>query len=161
MKRARVADRFQCARAKSAAILLDLAHSMGLSDIQKWVSIADAQQLMDKEKWIAYIASETDTNKNVNKSCGVVAVGLEEEGRLWIELIAVDKRYRRQGIATIMIENLIIWGQANGQRALFVDVDDDNHPAIELYKSNGFRRAGKIEEYYYDSSTALVFVKQL
>ncbi|MDF1540748.1 MAG: GNAT family N-acetyltransferase [Candidatus Thorarchaeota archaeon] len=144
---------------QSAATLLDLAHSMGLYDIQKWVSEEDVQQFLDTKKWIAFIASDSEIGDGM--PCGVVSIGIEEEGRLWIELIAVDETYRRRGVATTLINCLIKWGQTNKQRALFVDVDDDNYPAVNLYKSTGFRQAGKIDEYYYDSSTAMVFVKKL
>ena len=153
--------RLRIERANSAATLLDLAFSMGLHDIQKWVRIDDAQRFIDHEKWITFIASELDPNGNASIPCGVVAIGVEEEGRLWIELIAVDEKYRRQGIATAMIEGLVQWGKTNKYRALFVDVDDDNHVALQFYQATGFSEAGRISEYYYDASAALVLLKRL
>jgi len=153
--------RLRIERTNSATTLLDLAFSMGLHDIRKWVGIDDAQRFIDHGKWITFIASEIDPTENASIPCGVVGIGVEEEGRLWIELIAVDEKYRRQGIATAMIEGLVQWGKTNKHRALFVDVDDDNYAALQFYKATGFSEAGQISEYYYDASAALVLLKRL
>lgn len=144
-------------RLVSASTLLDLAFSMGLKDIQQWVSTSDTEVLLRSGKWLAFGAFDGDDRV----PCGVVSIGIEEEGRLWIELIAVSKHYRRKGIGTNLIQKVIDWGRNNNHRVLFVDVDDDNHPALEFYRSMGFTKAGHIDEYYYDASKALVFLRRL
>jgi ribosomal protein S18 acetylase RimI-like enzyme len=146
---------FRIERLNAATLLLDKAEQLGLHDVMKWVSVEEAQNFLERERWIAFHAiDETD------ESQGVGAVGVEEEGRLWIELLVVSEKNRRKGVATALVNAIVEWGIRNNFRAIFVDVDDDNHPAIKFYKSLGFDNAGRIFEYYYDSSAATILLKR-
>ncbi|MHA1908231.1 MAG: GNAT family N-acetyltransferase [Candidatus Thorarchaeota archaeon] len=147
---------FQIEQLKIASLLLENAVHMGLHDVMKWVSIEEAQYYLDRERWIAFQATD-----ETGKPFGVGAIGIEEEGRLWIELLVVSGKKRRMGVASSLINKMIDWGTENEFRALFVDVDDDNHPAIKFYKALGFENAGRIFEYYYDSSAATIMIKRL
>ena len=143
-------------RLRIASRLLEDAEQLGLHDVKKWVSVEEAQNFIDRERWIAFEGIDES-----DKICGVGAIGVEEEGRLWIELIVVSDMKRRMGIASSIVEQMIEWGMKNQYRAIFVDVDDDNQPALNFYKSMGFKNAGRIFEYYYDSSAAVVLMKRL
>ncbi len=149
-------NKFRIERSKFASTLLKTAQELGLHDVMKWVSIDEAQNFIDRERWIAFQAVNDS-----DQPMGVGAIGIEEEGRLWIELLVVSDENRRKGIATALVNKMVDWGIKNIHRAIFVDVDDDNHPALRFYKSLGFENAGRIFEYYYDSSAAVILMKRL
>ena len=63
-----------------------------------------------------------------------------------VDSVAVSKKFRRLGIASrLMIEALSRCGET-----AFLEVRESNKPAIELYKSLGFRKIG-VRRGYYDS----------
>ncbi len=75
---------------------------------------------------------------------GLTAVA--DEG--YIDNIAVDERYRRQGIARAMLEEFIRRGREGGLAFLTLEVRASNAPAIALYEKLGFELAGRRRRYY-------------
>lgn len=70
---------------------------------------------------------------------------------LWLNAVAVDARYRRQGIARALIEELLRRGRELGAKSLRVRVDPSDETALALYRAAGFRpfrepRPGEPEE---------------
>jgi ribosomal protein S18 acetylase RimI-like enzyme len=47
--------------------------------------------------------------------------------------LAVSKKYQRLGIGTQLCTNAIKWGQKNGAKYIYLQVEKTNKPAIELY----------------------------
>ena len=60
--------------------------------------------------------------------------------------IAVEEKYRRQGIARCLVEELIRNLDAD---SLTLEVRFSNAPAIALYESLGFKRVGLRKNYYH------------
>lgn len=77
--------------------------------------------------------------------CGMWNVAGEGQ----ITHVAVDRIYRRRGVAKAMMTEMIETGISNGITAFTLEVRVSNHPAIELYKSLGFEQAG-IRRGFYD-----------
>jgi ribosomal-protein-alanine N-acetyltransferase len=79
-------------------------------------------------------------------------------------LIAVRKRYRRQGIGRALIEQAIADSTEDGVETLHLEVRDGN-PAAELYRSVGFVQVGVRRDYYRGRSgkvfDALTFKRRL
>ncbi|MFW9978871.1 MAG: GNAT family N-acetyltransferase [Candidatus Thorarchaeota archaeon] len=158
-----VADRdgfvsFGIAQSFNAPTILEYAERLGLHDIREWVTVDALQSFLDMEKWIAYAATLETPESDI---VGIAVMGIEEEGRLWIETLVTDPRYRRKGIATELCNSMVEYGRRHGFRVIFVDLDDDNIPAYRFYKQFGFENAGRISRYYYDSSTAIILAKNL
>ncbi len=127
----------------------------GLSDVEQWVSSEKLVFFLAQEIFIAFLAY---SNPRVSQlPIGVIMGGLEDEGRVWIELLSVHPAYRRFGVATALVEALKTKADAIQARGLMVDVDDDNTAAQKFYRQLGFRKVGQIKQYYYDASTALIF----
>jgi GNAT superfamily N-acetyltransferase len=78
----------------------------------------------------------------------VVAVGLGVVHKEWLALfsIRVDDDWRRRGIGRIISKSLINWGLENGAKKAFLQVEEDNGPALALYNELGFRT---LYEYWY------------
>ena len=68
---------------------------------------------------------------------GIARVGFAQS---WSALgaVRVNSDFRRQGIARALAECAINSANERGYPFMFLQVDCDNHPAIELYKSLGF-----------------------
>ena len=161
---------FDITQMTDAKNIVKIAKISGLYDIESWVTPEKAQVLIDNNFWIVFIAnilqsSITDQNKNTNdessKAIGLIAGGLEEEGRIWIEMMGVSSSFRRFNVGSQLINRLETFAKQKSYRVLFVDVDIDNIIARRFYRKLGFKRAGKIKKYYYDSSATIVYYKTI
>ena len=78
-----------------------------------------------------------------NKIVGVI-VYEDIFNRFEIDYIVVDSQYRRQGIASKLLESIIKLNPEN----ITLEVREDNVSAINLYKKFGFEVVSKREKYY-------------
>jgi ribosomal-protein-alanine N-acetyltransferase len=62
--------------------------------------------------------------------------------------LAVDPAVRRQGLGTRLVHKGAASAAARGAARLFLEVADDNHPALALYARTGFAEAGRRRGYY-------------
>lgn len=129
----------------------------GLADVEQWLSKRKLAFFLTENIYIAYLAF-IDTQAT---PVGVIMGGLEEEGRVWVEMLSVGAAYRRRGVGTALMKQLINTAETFAARGLMVDIDHDNYGALKFYKQLGFRRVGSINQYYYDSSKALVYFYEL
>ena len=75
--------------------------------------------------------------------------------------IAVDERYRRQGIAQMLVEVLVERLKKMDSRCLTLEVRISNAPAIALYEKLGFAQIGKRPNYYRNpKEDALILRKE-
>ena len=82
--------------------------------------------------------------------------------------IATEPNNRSNGIARLLMENLMRKLQADRARSLFLEVEENNIYAVNLYKSLGFKKVGERKGYYTSTkipqgkpSTALVMQCEL
>ena len=62
--------------------------------------------------------------------------------------VAVHRRYRRRGIARVLIRDMLAQRRANGAGRCFLEVRDSNRSARALYESLGFVVDGMRPDYY-------------
>ena len=75
--------------------------------------------------------------------------------------IAVDERYRRQGIAQMLVDALVERLKKMDSRCLTLEVRISNVPAIALYEKLGFEQVGKRPNYYRNpKEDALILRKE-
>lgn len=67
----------------------------------------------------------------------------------YLNNVAVDPRFRRQGVAEALMEALIRFGRAK-LAFLTLEVRASNAPAIGLYGKAGFEQVGRRKHYYDD-----------
>ena len=65
----------------------------------------------------------------------------------YIDNVAVDPRFRRQGVADELIAAFVRFGKAK-LAFLTLEVRASNAPAIALYRKHGFQEAGRRKNYY-------------
>ncbi|QQE72656.1 GNAT family N-acetyltransferase [Brevibacillus composti] len=78
----------------------------------------------------------------------VVALGTAVAERGWAGLsnIIVDPQHRGRGAATALVRSLADWSWSNGADQLYLQVLQDNAPALSLYRKLGFTF---MYEYHY------------
>ena len=69
--------------------------------------------------------------------------------------LAVTPPFRRQGVA----RRLLMHELNRGKNALFLEVRESNHAAIELYRQHGFSPSGRREAYYHDPIEAGIVMR--
>lgn len=74
--------------------------------------------------------------------------------------IVVKKSYRRQGISTLLLENLIQIAKLNNCKQINLEVASTNTVAINLYKKFNFKQVG-LRPKYYKNADALLFTLKL
>lgn len=73
-----------------------------------------------------------------------------------INLIAVDRNFLRQGIASKLIAKLREYAKKSLCTSVILDVRADNGPALEFYKKEGFKVEGGRPKFYNDNGDALL-----
>jgi ribosomal-protein-alanine N-acetyltransferase len=80
-------------------------------------------------------------------------------GRIYT--LDVDDRFRRRGIATILLKTLMERLRQAGCANCFLEVKVDNDKAITLYEKMGFERSRIVPNYYSEGVHALKMKKTL
>lgn len=73
--------------------------------------------------------------------------------------IAVEPKYRRQGIGRALMKSATHVLKSHGAQELFLEVRASNKDAIEFYEKLGFRRAQVIPKYYADGEDGVLLRK--
>jgi len=79
---------------------------------------------------------------------------------VWVKDLIVAELYRRHGIGTALIQAAIRWARAEKMRALMVEAQSQNGPAICFYRKQGFAFCG-FNERYYANQIALFFARRI
>ncbi len=121
------------------------------------------QQIFDNPYPITTIRQDIKNNKVIvvkldNEVAGYITIShvLDEAE---IERIAVSKKYLRQGIASALMEYALNQMKQAGATKIYLEVREDNVPAINLYRKFGFVITGKRKAYYRDGTDALTMAK--
>jgi ribosomal-protein-alanine N-acetyltransferase len=97
--------------------------------------------------WLAIIPAPRDV-----APAGVLPIGfaiaraVADEAELLS--IGVLEPYRRQGLATQLLGQVVDFVAARGVEKLFLEVAEDNAGAQSLYQAHGFTRVGRRPDYY-------------
>ena len=73
--------------------------------------------------------------------------------------IVTKKEKRRQGIGTILLENLIKISKELKAKSITLEVNINNNEAINLYKKFKFEEVGLRKKYYNNIDDALIMTK--
>jgi aminoglycoside 3-N-acetyltransferase I len=96
------------------------------------------QRLLASENFVVIVASRD--SQVVGGLAGYVLPKFEQaRSEFYLYDLAVDERYRRQGIATALIEELRALAAQRGIYVIFVQADYGDDPAIALYTRLGTR----------------------
>lgn len=79
----------------------------------------------------------------------------------WIKDMAVLKEYRRQGIGTDLLGAAFHWAKEHDLRAIMLETQTKNYPAISFCRKHGFVFCGFNDRYYTNQDIAVFFVHGL
>lgn len=82
-------------------------------------------------------------------------------GELHVNKIAVAGRHRRQGVATLLMDEVVGLARRASVEEIYLEVRLSNRPARTFYAGLGFREAGRRNGYYLDGEDALIMVRNL
>lgn len=85
------------------------------------------------------------------------SVFLIEGGEGYIESIAIDNKFRRQGIGLAALKFMLNTMAGMGLKTVRLHVRTDNIPARSLYEKNGFTKSGETDGFYQDGSPAYIY----
>lgn len=127
---------------------LELEYCEAVADIAKkclpesW-SLTGVRNVLQYEYNIYYVAKSIATNEIV-AFAGIMIVADEAE----LLNIAVLEEYRRQGIAQLLIDELLIQAQSRGAYRMLLEVRKSNQTAQSLYGKNDFHILAERRSYY-------------
>ena len=77
--------------------------------------------------------------------CGLVRCAADEDrdGAAWLISMWVAPEARRAGVGDQLVRAVIDFARACGYERLYLDVADENAPAIGLYAKHGFEPTGE------------------
>lgn len=75
----------------------------------------------------------------------------------WIIELAVGRAWRRRGIGSVLLHSAYAHAQERGVRALSVETQTKNYPAISFCQKNGLVFCGYNDLYYANGDIALFF----
>jgi streptothricin acetyltransferase len=75
--------------------------------------------------------------------------GWHHAARLWN--IAIDRRYRRQGLGRELVRRALAWARSENLRAVWLETQTNNLPACRFYQAMGFMLCG-IDDHFYSNS---------
>jgi ribosomal-protein-alanine N-acetyltransferase len=80
-----------------------------------------------------------------------------------IATIATHPDYRRQGIASKLLANILLHGMDEGAQSSFLEVRQSNLAAQEMYRRFGYEVSGRRRRYYRDNDedAILMILKSL
>ncbi len=70
--------------------------------------------------------------------------------------IVTKKDKRNQGFAKFLLNKLITIAEKQNCKTITLEVDENNLPAIKLYKDFEFKEVGKRKNYYKNGNTAIL-----
>jgi [ribosomal protein S18]-alanine N-acetyltransferase len=107
------------------------------------------------KRQIAYLLTDYNTISLVAKVdsdiVGFIIAQLEVEENTefgHIITINVTPKYRRKSIATKLLSEIEMLLKQKGVGECRLEVREDNHAAIKLYQTLGYKTIGKLENYY-------------
>lgn len=74
--------------------------------------------------------------------------------------IVTKKTFRNKGIGKLLLENLIQLAKSLNLTSITLEVNEENAPAIHLYKKFGFEILG-IRKNYYQNKDGIIMTKKL
>ncbi len=75
--------------------------------------------------------------------------------------LVVHDVWRRQGVASRLIETAISWAKERGYQRLLLEMSSKNFPAVSFAKKSGFEYSGFNDKYFSNRDIAIFFTRDL
>lgn len=137
-----------------------IIENMKISDLEN-LEISDFDDFWNMDILKDELTSETSQficAKFENKVVGFAGIKiiLDEAD---IMNIAIKEDYRRQGIATLLLNHILDFCKEKGIKTIHLEVNEKNFSAISLYQKFGFEECGRRKQYYDNKYDAILMKK--
>jgi ribosomal protein S18 acetylase RimI-like enzyme len=78
----------------------------------------------------------------------------------YIQTLEVLPAHRGQGIGGLLLGHIEASARAAGVEVIWLHVDRENAAAIRLYEAHGYRRNGRVQNYYPQGRPALIYTRK-
>jgi GNAT superfamily N-acetyltransferase len=75
----------------------------------------------------------------------------------WVADFAVDRRFRRSGVGSVLLAAAAHWARQNRLKRLILEMQSKNYPAICFAQKHGLAFCGYNDRYYSNQDVALFF----
>ncbi len=97
-----------------------------------------------------------------NAVCGCIGMDMNTGQRLgWVDVLVIAPAQRQRGWGTRLLQEAVGWGRSHELRAVVVETQARNAPAIALLQRMRFSFSGYHEQYYDAAEVALFFTLTL
>ena len=103
---------------------------------QYGADVVDAQRYVDNPDQVVFFAYADD------ELAGQIRVMKYWNGYAYIDDVAVEAKFRGQGIGRALIERTIEWAKSKGFPGLMLETQDNNVAGCKLYEKCGFKLRG-------------------
>lgn len=101
-----------------------------------WDEEFDSNSYINNPNKVAFFACLED------KPVGQIRIQKHWNSYAYIEDLAVEPEYRRQGVGRVLIEQAILWAKVKGFPGVTLETQDNNVAGCKLYASCGFKLYG-------------------
>lgn len=116
--------------------------------------VREAAQLSDAwNRRVCFLVAEQDGV--VKGYLNLVLAPAAETG--WIADCVVERRFRRSGVASVLLAAGAQWSRANRLKRLVAEMQSKNYPAICFAQKHGLVFSGYNDRYYPNQDVALFF----
>lgn len=75
--------------------------------------------------------------------------------------IVVHKDYTKQGVASLLLQEIFKFAKENNIQRIMLEVRNSNLPAQNLYEKHDFKQISIRKNYYDNAEDALIYVKKI
>jgi [ribosomal protein S18]-alanine N-acetyltransferase len=140
----------------------DMSELHGLRFPRQW-SDGEFQSLLLQGNVFGFVARQT--NAFFSRPLGGFVLSREAAGEAEILTVAVNEKFGRQGLGWRLMQAALREALSRGGESMFLEVEAENRPAVDLYRKLGFRKVGERPAYYAGAdgrrSAALVMSRDL
>jgi len=124
--------------------VVDIEESSGLS---RWGWAAYHAELQSSNRDLMLVARNAGASAESRELAGYI-VARETAGELHINNVAVREEYRRKGIGSALLKEVLKKGRELGATTAFLEVRSLNLAAQEMYEACGFNAIARRQNYY-------------
>ena len=123
----------------------DISELHGQRFPRQW-SDDEFQGLLTQEGVFGFVARQT--NAFFSRPLGGFVLSREAAGEAEILTIAVSEKFGRQGLGWRLMQAALREAGARGGESMFLEVEAQNRPAVDLYTKSGFQKVAERPAYY-------------
>jgi ribosomal-protein-alanine N-acetyltransferase len=150
---------FEIARMSEHDLLevVEIEESSGLS---RWGWAAYYAELQSVNRDLMLVARNARATTIRSAIAGYI-VARETAGELHINNVAVRESYRRQGIGSALIKEVLKKARELSAKAAFLEVRSSNYAAQEMYSRCGFKSIARRPNYYSEPREDAIIMTML